>query len=113
MYWLWLVLFGCGVGIAGFAAAYAARKKPEMKLFGKPVQTERVMDVVFVVFLILANMLRGLLFPKYWDKNVGLDILAAVCIIVPAVLILIFGDQLILRKRFPVNEEDAGGIEKV
>ncbi|MCR5808310.1 MAG: hypothetical protein K6G56_01970 [Clostridiales bacterium] len=112
MFWLYIALFGAVVGLVGFAAAYCARKKPVIKLFGSPVQTERAMDVAFLVFLILANVLRGYFFPGYWEKDIKLDLLAAVCVIAPAVLILVVGDRLILRKRFPADE-GGGGIEKV
>lgn len=99
------VLFGVLIGLAGLAAAYYAMKKPETKLFGKTVSTERVMDVVFLLFLFLVIFLRSFLVQGDWQRVFWKGLIATLCVVVPAVVILWLGYTLVLRPRFPKNKK--------
>ncbi|MBO4848852.1 MAG: hypothetical protein J5586_06845 [Clostridia bacterium] len=99
------VLFGIVIGLVGLLAAYIARKRPTMKLFKKTVQTERVMDVLFLLFVFVAVFLRAFLLAGDWQRVLWKAIVATVCALIPAVLIIWLGYRLILQKRVPVAED--------
>ena len=97
------VLFGIAIGIVGLFAAYLARKRPTMKLFKKTVQTERVMDVLFLLFVFIVVFLRAYLLAGDWQRVLWKAIVAMLCSLIPAVLIIWLGYRLILQKRVPVD----------
>lgn len=99
------VLFGVLIGIAGLLAAWFAMKKPEMRLFGRSVSTERVMDVAMLIFIFAVIFIRSYIVPGEWQHVFWKGVLATVCVAVPAVLIIWLGYTLVLRPRFPRNKE--------
>ena len=101
MLYLYSVLFGIAIGAAGFVAALIARKHPEMKLFGKYVQTERVMDVAFLLFLSAVLFVRLCFLPSAAELGLVRTILSIAIALVVAVLILWLGYRLILQKKYP------------
>lgn len=105
MIYLWSVLFGVLIGAACLAAAFVARLRPVTKLFGRPVQTERVMDVLVLIFILAVIFIRSYLIKGDWQQVLWKGIVAALCVLVPAVLVFTLGYTLFLRKTAPVKEE--------
>jgi amino acid permease len=106
MIYFWSVLFGVLVGAVCFAAAYYARRRPVMKLFGRSVQTERVMDIVVLAFLLVIIFIRYYFIPGDWQRIFWKGALATLCVLVPAALVMWLGYALILRKKYPVAAEE-------
>ena len=106
------VLFGILIGLAGLAAAWYAMKKPETKLFGKAVSTERVMDVLMLLFIFLVIFVRSYLVPGDWQRVFWKGVIATVCVAAPAVLIIWLGYALLLRPRFPKNKKTGVSSEE-
>lgn len=100
------VIFGLLIGVAGVIAAYIARKHPTMRLFGRKVQTERVMDVLVLLFMFIVIFIRAYLVPGDWQKVFWKGLVAMLCVLVPAALTIWFGYTLFLKKRFPVEDGD-------
>lgn len=100
MIYLWSFLFGAAIGGVGFLAALTAKKHPETPLFGKTVETERVMDVVFLLFVAAVEVMRLVLLPSGSELGVTTSVLTTLVTAATAVVIIWLGYRLVIRKKF-------------
>ena len=105
MIYFWSVFFGILIGAVCLAAAYIARVRPLTKLFGKSVQTERVMDVLVLIFILAVIFIRYYFIPGDWQTVFWKGLVATLCVLVPAVIVFCLGYSLRLRKIAPVDGE--------